>query len=769
MATPTGPQSQITCETPSSISDEAKDACNLTALSIFPDADHDWLGTVCSKHGYNAELAIAHIADLLEDGKSYPKRARQRQKRKRSSSSEDVREQVGKRFSGQGYRDKCMTKAYETTAKHTLRKGFPFVKVRTLDSMFVLNDRSTFQTCLAVQKMLSDPDAGKYDLILKKSVKKSDNDLENAISSAVGEEREVLEELLAAFSVGQAEKDAPRRLDQGRNIVQDEQENLALAKATGPASECGCCFEEFARNQMVYCNSLEPHFFCRQCFTSEAARLVGLNKFRIERMSMDGDCPMGFSRIQMLQLDSKLRFALERVEQDEAIREARLENLETCPFCPYAEEYPPINLDKEFRCRNPDCEIISCRSCRLETHIPKTCAEAAEDNAKDDIVSARHAIEEAMSSAMIRHCNKCKTPFIKEYGCNQMRCTKPSCRNMQCYICHKSCQYDHFDHMSYGGKPGNCPLFEQDVEKRHEDEVSAAEELARQAAMTANPQLDREALKIEFSLQVEQDEKNRKLARDKKSHGIDAARHALQARPQAQRQTLEQARLIVQQALERNKGANQRGVIAHDMSQSARQPINSGLALGAPIPAQHPLVPALPLQLAQPIPAQGVLGQRPQIYPPIPYVQISRPVFYPWAFQKLGALPAISTPRLPPAAPQGYSAALGLKPQRQAIPSPNPLGNKTAQVQALGGSWDYSQYTPKAEGAKVQKQQQRPAQQYQSMLPSIEGFDRPGQSLLAQHLPIFGHGAQQNMAASQLGSQQNPIDLDAGVDYPEHT
>jgi TRIAD3 protein (E3 ubiquitin-protein ligase RNF216) len=34
-----------------------------------------------------------------------------------------------------------------------------------------------------------------------------------------------------------------------------------------------------------------------------------------------------------------------------------------------------------------------------------------------------------MSAALIRHCNKCKHPFIKEQGCNKMTCTH--CRNLQ--------------------------------------------------------------------------------------------------------------------------------------------------------------------------------------------------------------------------------------------------------------------------------------------------------------------------------------------------
>lgn len=69
--------------------------------------------------------------------------------------------------------------------------------------------------------------------------------------------------------------------------------------------------------------------------------------------------------------------------------------------------------------------------------------------------SIRRQIEEAMSAALIRKCNKCNTPFVKEEGCNKMTCTRNGCMNIQCYVCAKSCGYDHFNDVGRGGKAGN--------------------------------------------------------------------------------------------------------------------------------------------------------------------------------------------------------------------------------------------------------------------------------------------------------------------------
>lgn len=120
-------------------------------------------------------------------------------------------------------------------------------------------------------------------------------------------------------------------------------------------------------------------------------------------MSTD-ECKAGFSREERGKfLDEKLVKALDRIEQEAVLRIAGLADLVTCPFCPYAAEYPPIEQDKEFRCLNSECQTVSCRHCKSKTHIPMSC----EESARETGYSGRRKIEEAMSAALIRKCNKC--------------------------------------------------------------------------------------------------------------------------------------------------------------------------------------------------------------------------------------------------------------------------------------------------------------------------------------------------------------------------
>jgi TRIAD3 protein (E3 ubiquitin-protein ligase RNF216) len=286
----------------------------------------------------------------------------------------------------------------------------------------------------------------------------------------------------------------------------EEEENVRRAKVEGTLLECGCCYEDFPMNRMVHCqNEQTIHWFCRPCTRQTAENEIGNSKYQIKCMSMEG-CESGFSRATKMQfLDEKTLIALDRNEQEEMLRLAGIENLASCPFCPFAAEYPPVEENREFRCQAPDCEKISCRLCQEESHIPKSCAE----HAKDKGLSVRRQIEEAMSAALIRKCNKCGTPFIKEEGCNKMTCTRSGCYNIQCYVCSKSCSYDHFNDRSRGGKPGNCPLFEN-VEERHQQEVSKAEKEALALVRQEHPEYTEEDLKIKVSEEVKKDEERKR-------------------------------------------------------------------------------------------------------------------------------------------------------------------------------------------------------------------------------------------------------------------
>ena len=172
------------------------------------------------------------------------------------------------------------------------------------------------------------------------------------------------------------------------------------------------------------------------------------------------------------------------------VQKASIEGLVQCPFCPFAmilettpEEQPT------FSCQHPDCQKFSCRKCNEESHIPLCCDEVE----KDAEVAKRTFIENKMTEAMIRVCYRCKKPFIKQDGCNKMKC---ECGGTMCYLCRKPVtSYDHF--VGEGGTPNPphqvCPLWSNN-EELHASEVA---NVAMEAKRVANAERPNVKLKID--------------------------------------------------------------------------------------------------------------------------------------------------------------------------------------------------------------------------------------------------------------------------------
>ncbi|KAH6662974.1 ring finger protein [Halenospora varia] len=490
--------------------EESQETCIDTVLVIFPDICRDHVAGLYDKVAHNSDQIIDHI---LENGGSYPK-AKDKQKtlkRKREVVVVDEDAAAAAKY-GAADRASPVTKL-RAHIKEALSSEFPDTPKVFIDATLTQSNYRLFPAYRVLEEASRtfDPAHPPYNKI-KTARKKSPQFLEHLVQVYIdnptndAEMKEMMRELQAARKM---RKKAEQKHAEERQKEIEEEANYAKAEAEGTLSECGCCFSDYPLNRMIHCNGDTLHWFCRGCARQTAEVEIGNSKYELHCMSMEG-CTAGFSNEQRSQfLDEKTIIALERNEQEAMLRMAGIENLESCPFCPFAAEYPPVEVNKEFTCQSPDCEIVSCRLCKLVSHIPKTCEEFAKENG----LSVRRQIEEAMSAALIRKCNKCGTPFVKEEGCNKMTCTRNGCFNVQCYVCSKSCGYDHFNDKTRGGKEGNCPLFES-VEARHEEEVKKAEKEALEKVRAEHPEYTEEDLMVKVSEDVKKDEQLRKARTD---------------------------------------------------------------------------------------------------------------------------------------------------------------------------------------------------------------------------------------------------------------
>ncbi|KAL1303752.1 hypothetical protein AAFC00_007094 [Neodothiora populina] len=313
----------------------------------------------------------------------------------------------------------------------------------------------------------------------------------------------------------EAAKRARSRLETQRERMlaekQEEELNSVRAKASGTVADCSACFDKLPLNRMICCSGEDPHYTCYECASNYVSAQVGDSK---ADLACPSGCQSAFTEVQLRLLpDTKLVEKLLKMQQDKDLAVAGVDDVVECPFCDFKAVCLPMEHDFEFRCRSSDCGITSCRRCQQHTHIPKTCEEAAQERSEDVILEQRHKIEEAMTLALVRKCNNCKKPFIKELGCNKMTCT--SCGNKQRYVCSESVtDYNHFH------KPGGCPLHD-DVEERHAREIQKAEDAARADAVVENPSIDSEQLKFEIH---ERDRKATVKAADRRRRHLDELR-----------------------------------------------------------------------------------------------------------------------------------------------------------------------------------------------------------------------------------------------------
>jgi hypothetical protein len=94
-------------------------------------------------------------------------------------------------------------------------------------------------------------------------------------------------------------------------------------------------------------------------------------------------------------------------------------------------------------------------------------------------LGAKHIVEETMTKAFVRKCNNCNKAFVKEGGCNGMKCF---CGNLQCYVCESDvADYSHFDKLVNGQI---CPLYGEMQELLKEQVAMAQERTVRELLKT---------------------------------------------------------------------------------------------------------------------------------------------------------------------------------------------------------------------------------------------------------------------------------------------
>ncbi|KAI1709051.1 E3 ubiquitin-protein ligase [Ditylenchus destructor] len=230
-----------------------------------------------------------------------------------------------------------------------------------------------------------------------------------------------------------------------------------------PTFECGVCYESFAMKSGISCtivgnmDALQPcssksflnqattHRFCYECIRGQANAAtveMPLAEGGIGLQCMANNCenPVLFSDCRDIIAANVKQILNDRIIE-ESLGSAKLNNLERCKKCNFGIEIEvPKEIMKVFSCLK--CRYEYCRSCQRDwddQHFGKSCEEMEQLDKNDRQV---RKIEDKMSQAIIRQCDKCGLPFVRLDGCNKIVCR---CGQTQCYVCRATgIQYNHF-------------------------------------------------------------------------------------------------------------------------------------------------------------------------------------------------------------------------------------------------------------------------------------------------------------------------------------
>jgi hypothetical protein len=111
-------------------------------------------------------------------------------------------------------------------------------------------------------------------------------------------------------------------------------------------------------------------------------------------------------------------------------------------------------------------------------------------------LKARHTVEEAMTEAYVRRCNKCGKGFLKEDGCNKMKCL---CGNFQCYVC--SLDVVDYSHFQDNSNDGECPLY-GNMEERLKEQVAVAQETTLNGLLGFGADLNDADIRVDEDLRM---------------------------------------------------------------------------------------------------------------------------------------------------------------------------------------------------------------------------------------------------------------------------
>jgi TRIAD3 protein (E3 ubiquitin-protein ligase RNF216) len=231
--------------------------------------------------------------------------------------------------------------------------------------------------------------------------------------------------------------------------IQDPLVSLEIVALAGVLDDesrggkCDNCAEFRPASQLGECD--HHHRICSDCLVHEIEIFLGDGRTDFPCPAMH--CGAFIPRASLLnRIPTKLFGKLVEIEAVQTIAQWKLPGVIMCCHCGC-----PVMFEGLGAMKCPTCAFETCSSCHRPMH--SGCCSA---------LSAEHQEEVEMTAEAVGKCPGCGSDFVKERGCNLMRC--PVCRISFCHVCGElipaEVGYLHF--WAQRGQicpPGSCPLW----------------------------------------------------------------------------------------------------------------------------------------------------------------------------------------------------------------------------------------------------------------------------------------------------------------------
>lgn len=243
--------------------------------------------------------------------------------------------------------------------------------------------------------------------------------------------------------------------------------------------ECQCCFTEYPFGELIKCSNASTkykHTFCKDCIKGYVESGINDKKATCQCMldTSDEHCNGIYTEPDIEKCLTEQTYAIfkDMLIVSEITSFAKMfDNYKICPFCNMFGVIVEGDI-KYVECKR--CTDKSwCIMCKKDAHGEDSCWKIKDEK---DIESIIHMVTETITNALTRKCPKCFTEYVKEEGCNLIKCT--ACHSYSCYLCgiliepRGGEKYWHF--YGEGGDPTiekTCKLFNDTREiKNHKDQ-----------------------------------------------------------------------------------------------------------------------------------------------------------------------------------------------------------------------------------------------------------------------------------------------------------